>query len=101
MSHASPTVSSSSNFQLIINNALDEYKKRTRNDLVAHPLSTQLQSCNSPSAVLAVLQQQVQGLDQSRGGDEPWSRLLDPTVNIIYTLSATLGAGIGLVCLRK
>jgi hypothetical protein len=95
MSH--PTVSSSSKFQLIINNALDKYKKRTTNDLLAHPLAAQLQSCDSPAAVLAVLQQQVQGLDQARSSDERWSRWLDPTVNVLYTLSATVGAGVGLV----
>jgi hypothetical protein len=100
MSHAQPIVSSSSNFQLLINNALDKYKKRTKNDLLAHPLAAQLQSCNSPSDILAVLQQQVQGLDQSRSSDERWSRWLDPTVNVLYALSATVGAGVGLVRLR-
>ena len=99
MSHAQPTASSSSNFQLIINNALDKYKKRTKNDLLAHPLAAQLQSCDSPNAILAVLQQQVHGLDQSRSGDERWSRWLDPTVNVLYALSSTLAAGVGLVCL--
>jgi hypothetical protein len=100
MSHAQPTASSSaSNFQLIINNALDKYKKRTKNDLLAHPLATQLQSCDSPSAILAVLHQQVQWSDQSRNGDDRWSRWLDPTINVLYTLSSTIGAGVGLVCL--
>lgn len=98
MSHAHPTASSSFNYQLIINNALNAYKKRTKNDLTAHPLVAQLQSCNSPSSILAVLQQQLQGLDQSRRSDERWTRWLDPTVNVLYTLSATLGEGVGLVC---
>ena len=83
----------SSNFQLIINNALDKYKKRTKNDLLAHPLAAQLQSCDSPSAILAVLQQQVQGLDQSRSSDERWSRWLDPTVNVLYAFSSTAWSG--------
>ena len=103
MSHTHPTVSSSSNqvsnFQLIINNALDEYKKRTKKDLLAHPLVTELQSCNTPSAILSVLQQQVQ-LDESRRSDDRWTRWLDPTVNVLFTLSATLGEGVGLVCVR-
>jgi hypothetical protein len=101
MSHTQPTVSSSSNFQLIINNALDKYKRRTKNDLLAHPLAAQLQTCNSPGDILAVLQQQVQGLDRSRSSDERWSRWLDPTVNVLYTLSSTLAAGVGLVCLKS
>ena len=99
MSHAQPTLSSSSNFQLIINNALDKYKKRTKNDLLAHLLASQIQTCNSPDAILAVLQQQVNELDQSRSSDERWSRWLDPTVNVLYALSSTIAAGVGLVCL--
>jgi hypothetical protein len=102
MSHDQSTASSSSpNFQLIINNALDKYKKRTKRDLLAHPLAAQLQSCNSPGAILTILQQQVQGLDQSRNSDERWSNWLDPTINILFALNSTLGAGVGLVCLRK
>jgi hypothetical protein len=101
MSHTIATAASSSNFQLIISNALDKYKKRTKNDLLTHPLAVQLQSCDSPSAILAVLQQQVQELDQSRSADERWSRWLDPTVNVLYALSATIGAGVGLVCLHE
>ena len=101
MSHSQYTASSSSqNFQLIINNALDKYKKRTGNDLLAHPLAAQLQSCDSPSAILAALQQQIQWLDQSRSSDDRWSRWLDPTINVVYALSSTVGAGVGLVCLR-
>jgi hypothetical protein len=97
MSH---THASSSNFQVIINNALDKYKKRTKNDLLVHPLATQLQSCDSASAILAVLQLQVQELNQSRSSDERWSRWLDPTVNALYALSETIGASVSLVCLR-
>jgi hypothetical protein len=105
MSHAHPTASSSSNqasnFQLILNNALDKYQKRTKKDLIKHPLVTELQSCKSPSAILAVLQQQLQGLDQSRRNDERWTRWLDPTVNVLCTLSGALEEGVSLVCFRS
>ena len=97
MSHSNPTASPSSNFQLIINNALDTYKKRTKNDLLSHPLAAKLQASESPSDFLAVLQEQVQGLDQSQRSDERWTRWLDPTVNVLYTLSTTLGKGVGVV----
>ena len=105
MSHAHPTASSSSNqtsnFQLILNKALDKYKKRTKEDLLKYPLFTELRSCNSPSAIITVLQQQLEGLDQSRRNDERWTRWLDPTVNVLYTLSGALGAGVGLVRFRS
>ena len=103
MSHAYPTVSessscSSSNFQLIINNALDEYRKRTKKDLLAHFLVSRLQTCDTPDAIIAVLQEQVQGLEQSSNSDERWSKLLDPTVNVLETFSSILEAGASLVC---
>ena len=100
MSHSHLTASSSNNFQLIFNNALKVYEKRTKKDLLAHPLASQLQACNSPAAILAILQQQVQGLDQSRSGGDRWTKLLDPTINVLYTFSATLGEGVGMVSLR-
>jgi hypothetical protein len=97
MSHSHPTSSSSNNFQLVINNALKAYEKRTKRDLLAHPLVTQLQDCNSPADILAVLHQQVQGINQSRISEDRWTKWLDPTVNILYTLSETLGEGVSLV----
>ena len=98
MSHSHPTASSTTSFQLIIDNALKAYEKPTRKDLLAHPLAVQLQACNSLSAILAVFQQQVQVKDQSRS-DVRWTKWLYPTVDVLFTLSATLAAGVGLVCL--
>ncbi|KAF8489550.1 hypothetical protein F5888DRAFT_1892870 [Russula emetica] len=99
MSNSRPitATSSSSNFQLIFNNALKAYEKRTKKDLAAHPLAAELQDCNSPAKILAVLHQQVQGLDQSLSSDDRWTKWLDPTVNVLYMLSETLGEGISLV----
>ena len=100
MSHSHLTAASSSSFQLIMENALESYKKRTKKDLLAHPLASQLQACDSPAAIIAVLQQQAQEPDQSRSGDDQWSKWLVPTVNILYSISETLGEGVGLVSLQ-
>ena len=103
MSNSHPTAAAaipSSNFQLIFNNALNTYKKRTKKDLLAHPLAAELQKCNSPTAILAVLHQQVQGLDRSPSEDR-WTKWLDPTVNVLYMFSETLGEGISLVNLTN
>ena len=101
MSHSHlAAASSSSSFQLIINNALKTYEKRTKKDLLAHPLASQLQACNSPAAILAVLQQQAQGLGRARSSNDRWTKWLDPTISVLYTFSVTLGAGVGLVCPR-
>ena len=95
MSYPHPAPASSQNFQLIFNNALKMYEKHTKCDLVAHPLAAQLQASNSPSAVLAIIHQQVQGLGQSR-----MTKWLNPTIAVLYALSETLGQGVGLVRLR-
>ena len=100
MSHSHLTAASTSNSQLIFNNALKAYEKRTKKDLLAHPLAAQLQACNSPGDILSILQQQAQGLDRSQSSDR-WTKWLDPTVNVLYALSGTLGEGVGLVSLRK
>ena len=102
MSHSHPTAATatatpSSNFQLIFSNALKAYERRTKKDLLAHPLAAELQICNSPSAILAVLHQQSQGLDPSSSGDDRWTKWLDPTVNALQVLSNTLGEGVSLV----
>ena len=99
-STSTSTATPSTNFQLIFNNALKAYENRTKKDLLAHPLAAELQKCNSPSAILAVLHQQVQGLDQSSSNDDRWNKWLDPTVNVLHTLSDTLGEGVSLVSFR-
>jgi hypothetical protein len=77
---------------------LKTYEKRTKKDLLSHPLATRLQACDSPGAILSILQQQVQEFERSIGSsDDKWTKWLDPTVNVLYALSATLGEGVGLV----
>jgi hypothetical protein len=75
------------------------YDKTTKNKLLTHPLAAQLQSCDSPDAILPVLRDLVQQLDQSRSGNEKLRSWLDPTVNVLFAFSATLGGGVGLVIL--
>jgi hypothetical protein len=99
MSHApsASTSTPSSNFQSIFYAAVKAYEKKTKKDLLAHPLAAQLQVCKSPGDILAVLQEKVNEFDQSRSADERLSQWLNPTINVLYSLSATLGAGAGLV----
>jgi hypothetical protein len=92
------TSTSSSNFQVIFNNALKAYERRTKKDLIAHPLAAQLQACDTHSSILIVLQQQVQELNQTQSSDERLTKWLDPTVKVLYTFSETLGEGVSLVC---
>jgi hypothetical protein len=92
-----PTPSSSSNFQAILSAAVKTYEKRTKKDLLLHPLACQLQKCDSPASILVVLQSQVDDLDQARKGDERLTRWLGPTINVLLAFSDTLGEGVSLV----
>ena len=97
MSRTHSTPASSSNFHLIFSNALKAYEKQTNKALLAHPLAAHLQSCDSPTSIIAVLQQQGQDLDRSRSSNEKLTKWLDPTVNVLYALSETLSGGASLV----
>ena len=96
MSQISPNTSSSSNFQSVFNAALDAYEKKTKTKLLTHPLASQLQSCDSPTAVLSVLQELIQQFDHRRRTDERLTNWLNPTVNVLYAFSSTLGQGVAL-----
>src|SRR6266404_101369 len=97
MSQVTPAPSSSSNFQVIFYAAMKEYEKKTKKDLLAHPLIGQLQPCNTAADVLTVLRCQVQQFEESTAGVEKWTKWLNPTVNVLFALSVALGEGVGLV----
>jgi hypothetical protein len=97
MSQTLPTASSSSNLQAIFDASFKAYKKKTKKDLLAHPLIAQLQTCNSPTDVLDILRTQVQQIEQSTSGDDRLTKWLIPTVNVLYAFSGVIGAGVGLV----
>ncbi|KAH9012600.1 hypothetical protein EDB83DRAFT_2321912 [Lactarius deliciosus] len=90
-------LSSTPNFQPILDRALKEYRKRTGKELITHPLAEEITSCDSPEAILAVLQGKADELNQSQSRDERLTKWLTPTVNVLNALSATLGEGVGTV----
>jgi hypothetical protein len=92
--------SSSSGFQPLFNAALSTYQAKTKTDLLAHTLAAQLRNCNSPTAILAVLQDLVQKFDQRRNSNEKLTKCLNTTVNVLYALCPSLGAGVSLVNLQ-
>ncbi|KAH8986397.1 hypothetical protein EDB86DRAFT_2248100 [Lactarius hatsudake] len=97
MSQTPSTDAASSRFQAIFNAALKSYQKQTGKDIIAHPLASQLRSCDSTSAILTVLQDQVREFDQAHSGDERLTKWLVPTVNVLYAFSAAVSGGVGLV----
>ena len=99
MSQTPAKTSASSNFQDIFQAAIRSYQKLTKKDLLAHPLASQLQDCDSTYAMLAILQDQVREFDKSHSGDERLTKWLGPTVNVLNAFSATVSGGVSLVSL--
>ena len=77
--------------------ALKTYRKQTKNDLLAHPLASQLESCDSTTAILSLLQDQIREFDKSHSGDERLTRWLGPTMNVLCAFSAAVSGGVGAV----
>ena len=97
MSKISSATTSPTNFQNLFDTALEAYEKKTKKDLLTHPLSAKLQHCHSPAAILSVLQELVQQFDRRRCRNERIRSCLNPIVNVLYALSTTIGEGVGLV----
>jgi hypothetical protein len=88
---------SNDSFAAIFQAALSEYEALTGKPLHAHPFAIQFDNCDSPEAVSDVLRSQAQAFNKFRKADEKLMTYLDPTIHVLFTFSATLGEGIGLV----
>jgi hypothetical protein len=80
---------------------LSEYKKKTGNDLFINSLSKELQSCESVVAVLDIIQREAKAFNKSRDSDKRLMKWIGPSVDVCYTISATLGHGVGMVRIKK
>ena len=92
-----PTTKSSYNLPAVLDAALIAYKKRTRQNLIAHPLTTQLQACDSPRAILIILQSYAKQFGSSQSGNERLNTWFGPVTNVLYMFYARLDEGVGLV----
>ncbi len=100
MSQTPPTATSHSNYQSIFDSALEAYKKKTGKDLTSDPLLRRVETCRSPEDILVILREHTPGFDHSHSSsDSRQIKWLDPTVNVLYTFSAIIGASPGLVSL--
>ena len=81
--------------------ALNEYKKNTGNDLQSHPLSAELQSCDSVDGILDILQRQANTVEKLRDRNRGIMKWVISSVNVLCSISATIKDGAGLVRPRK
>jgi hypothetical protein len=95
------STSSNARFQSILDQALQAYKETTGKVLPgpSDQLFSDLSACDSPGAILAVLQEQLPEYDQLAGSSQetskwPW---LDNTIDILTQVLQTIGCGVGIV----
>ena len=92
-----------SSFQLIVD-AFDDYGRQVGVDLTKNPLADALQACDSPKAVLELLQAKAQGFKDYRDGNRALINWLHPVVQVVHGFSGVIGQAISLVsqtfCLR-
>jgi len=96
MSQNSPQTRSSSNYDIIFDNALKAFKKKTGKDLTSDPLLQRLETCNSPDVVLGALREQIPDSDQPGTRNDRLINWLDPTVNVLLNFSDTISGAVGL-----
>jgi hypothetical protein len=72
-------------------------KKKTGSDLTNNSLAKELQGCESSEAILDIIQREAKAFDKFRDGDNRLMKWIGPSVGVLYTISATLGQGVGMV----
>ena len=87
---------SSPNFRLLIN-AFDDYAKEVGEDLTKNPLADALRACDSPNAVLELLQEKAHAFKEYRDGDHKLIGYLKPVVQVVQGFSGFLGDAISFV----
>ena len=97
MPPSSGTPDSSSQFKAILDTALNEYKTKTGNDPITNSLAKEIQSCDSAAAVLDIIQREAKAFDKFRDGDKRLMKWIGPLVDVLYTISPILSAGVSIV----
>ena len=101
MSHGPPEDASHSNYEVIFDEALKNYKKTTGKDLKSNPLLPALEACTSPNETLSELQRQIPSFDGSENSDDRLTSWVNPVVNVLYIFAQTIGGVVGLVSLNR
>ena len=83
-----------SDFNRLFNDALVTYAKETGKDLLTHPLASNIYSCDSPDAILAVLREAA-ALDEFRDDSFKLAKWLQLVVHGLYAPSTDSAVGVG------
>jgi hypothetical protein len=93
----------SSNFRILFDAALQDYKDKTGNTLIDHPIAKQLETCESVNSITAILHEYARGFREFRGNDGRLMKALNSSVDVLCSpsISSALNETIGLVVRRK
>ena len=93
----SSTTTSSSNFQFILDVALDSYARQTGIDLTKHPSADKLQNCSAPDDVLQILSERESAFNDYRDQYHNLIARVRPVVQVVHVFSTVLGEVVGIV----
>ena len=93
----------SSSFRILFDAALQDYKDKTGNTLIDHPITRQLETCESVDTITSILQVQAQGFREFRENGGKLMKALKSSVDALCapSISSALNEAIGLVVRRK
>ena len=90
---------SSQNLQLI-RDALHNYAEQMKIDIDNNPFAEEVKDCDSPGAVLQLLERNRDEFKEYRDKNRKFIDCLNPVVGFVHTFSAILGEAAGLVSTR-
>ena len=85
-----------SNFQSILN-AVDKYAEQTGINLEENPFADKVKGCDSPDAVLLLLQETLKTFKDYRDKHRKFIDCLSPVVKFVHAFSGILGEAARLV----
>ena len=85
-----------SNIQSILD-AADKYAEQTGINLKDNPFADKVKGCDSPSAVLLLLQENLKAFKDFRDKDRKFIECVSPVVQVVHAFSGILGEAAGLV----
>lgn len=85
-----------SNFQSILD-AVNKYTEQTGINLKEDPFADKIKGCDSPSAVLLLLQENLKAFKDYRENNRKFIDCISPVVQFVHAFSGVLGEAAGLV----
>jgi hypothetical protein len=101
MSFITTSSASFSNFQFILDAALDNYTKQTGIDITKHPSADKLQNIHSPKVVIQLLLEREAAFKDYRNKHHKLINFLHPIVQVVHAFAGSIGEAAGSVSARN